>query len=129
MTLKQMLMFNSDPREAMLDWWLSLNDIYHDGYYCPVIQRKKLNIGTEKFNLIKLTILMGSHPKQEFIFPSNEAVKKKIEMLKQNGAILPKNYVNSRSNFERKLHDIDIMPKLKEEYLQYILTEYNQHTK
>ena len=68
-----------------LDWWLRITNSYTNK---PVIKRIQLNIGdySDKFDIKKLTALMEKHKNQEFIFPWNKGVAKKIEMLKQTGA-------------------------------------------
>ena len=54
----------------------------------PTIRRWQLNIGdrTEKFDSGALARLIREHPEQEFIFPYNETVRDKIELLRKTGA-------------------------------------------
>ena len=67
-----------------LNWWLRVPNAYTGQ---PVIKRIQLNIGdySNKFDAEKLSMLINKHTNQEFIFPWNERVAKKIEMLKQTG--------------------------------------------
>jgi hypothetical protein len=67
-----------------LNWWLRVPNAYTGQ---PVVKRVQLNIGdySNKFDVEKLSMLINKHANQEFIFPWNERVAKKIEALKQTG--------------------------------------------
>lgn len=67
-----------------LNSWLQVSNT-HTGQ--PVIKRIQLNIGdfSDKFDAKQLSALINKHANQEFIFPWNEHVARKIETLKQTG--------------------------------------------